>query len=282
MREAFKADIAYVALLDEELGVIEFPYYVEDGAHAAQEPLPLGEGLTSQIIQRRRAAPAQPRRRLGGARATRPAAPGPGRTWACRSWPATKAIGAISVQSTTQEGRFGERTMRLLSTIAANVGVAIQNARLYGETQRRARRWRRSPRSAARSRRRSSCSVVLERIVERAKTLLERDTSAVFLRSPTASQRFAPPSPSATSRTSVAPTPVVRGEGIIGDLAVTGQAEVDQRHRPRTARRSRSRARRADEDERLMVAPLIARGRGQRHDGRLAHREPGRRSPPPT
>ena len=33
--EAFNADIAYVALLDEESGTIEFPYYVEDGASQA-------------------------------------------------------------------------------------------------------------------------------------------------------------------------------------------------------------------------------------------------------
>jgi uncharacterized membrane-anchored protein len=47
------------------------------------------------------------------------------------------AIGAISVQSTTQEGRFGEADARLLATIAANVGVALQNARLYQEAHRR-------------------------------------------------------------------------------------------------------------------------------------------------
>src|SRR5207248_2128818 len=45
------------------------------------------------------------------------------------------AIGAISVQSTSQEGRFGEGDARLLSTIAANIGVAVQNARLFKEAQ---------------------------------------------------------------------------------------------------------------------------------------------------
>ena len=50
----------------------------------------------------------------------------------------TDAIGVISVQSSERAGRFGESDSRLLSTIAANVGVAIQNARLYQETGRRA------------------------------------------------------------------------------------------------------------------------------------------------
>ncbi len=49
-----------------------------------------------------------------------------------------RAIGVISVQSTQQEDRFSEQDVHLLSTIAANVGTAIQNARLYQETQRRA------------------------------------------------------------------------------------------------------------------------------------------------
>ena len=44
----------------------------------------------------------------------------------------------ISVQSTDEVGRFGDADVRLLSTIAANVGAAIQNARLYEEMRRRA------------------------------------------------------------------------------------------------------------------------------------------------
>ena len=43
----------------------------------------------------------------------------------------SRAIGVISVQSIEEEGRFGEPDVRLLATIAANVGVAIQNARLF-------------------------------------------------------------------------------------------------------------------------------------------------------
>src|SRR4029079_19298946 len=50
-----------------------------------------------------------------------------------------RAIGVISVQSIKQVGRFGESDTRLVSTIAANVGAAIQNAHLYRETSRGAR-----------------------------------------------------------------------------------------------------------------------------------------------
>ncbi len=47
-----------------------------------------------------------------------------------------RSIGVISVQSVKEEGRFGEADSRLLATIAANVGVAIQNARLFAEVER--------------------------------------------------------------------------------------------------------------------------------------------------
>ena len=43
--------------------------------------------------------------------------------------------GVISVQSTQREGAYDDDDQRLLSTIAANVGVALQNARLFNETQ---------------------------------------------------------------------------------------------------------------------------------------------------
>jgi len=45
------------------------------------------------------------------------------------------AVGVLSVQSCTQEGIFDQDDVRLLSTIAANVGTAINNARLYQEAQ---------------------------------------------------------------------------------------------------------------------------------------------------
>ncbi len=46
-----------------------------------------------------------------------------------------KAVGVLSVQSTTQEGIFDQDDARLLSTIASNVGTALHNAQLYSEAQ---------------------------------------------------------------------------------------------------------------------------------------------------
>ena len=46
-RDIFKADIVYVALLDRSSNLINFPYQVGEEF----TPLPLGEGLTSKIIE---------------------------------------------------------------------------------------------------------------------------------------------------------------------------------------------------------------------------------------
>ena len=45
------------------------------------------------------------------------------------------SLGVISVQSTLIEGAYDADDERLLGTIAANVGVALQNARLFREAQ---------------------------------------------------------------------------------------------------------------------------------------------------
>ncbi len=139
LRQAFNRDSAYLALYDRATQMISIPYMIDSGARVSVDPFPLGEGLTSLVIQQR--APLlierDAERRVAelGAKVTgRPA----------RSFLAVpvqageEVLGVISVQDLDQEGAFGEADARLLSTVAANVGVALQSARLFAETQRRA------------------------------------------------------------------------------------------------------------------------------------------------
>ncbi|HEY2969022.1 MAG TPA: ATP-binding protein, partial [Casimicrobiaceae bacterium] len=131
MQQTFRADIVYVALVDKEAGLIRFPYVYGDNIG----PQALGRGWTGKII-----ATAKP---LVINQALDAAASAIGVTrvgTAAKSYLGVpimaggEAIGAISVQSTREEGRFSDADQHLLSTIAANVGVAIQNARLFAET----------------------------------------------------------------------------------------------------------------------------------------------------
>ena len=256
-RDAFDADIAYIALLDEETGVIDFPYYVEDGRHEPQEPMRLGEGLTSRVLRDR-----QPL--LLNREADWTALGVRGRGTLAKSWlgvpilAGERAIGVMSIQSTRQEGRFGEADQRLLSTIAANVGVAVQNVRLYAETRRRANEMAALADVGREISATLELSVVLELIADRAKTLLNADTSAVFLPQADGEQLRAIVALGVTAEALVADA-ITRGEGVIGDIATTGRAEVVN------STGSDSRAlvipgTDEDEDDRLMAAPLTIRG----------------------
>src|SRR4029079_4726465 len=123
-------------LLDQTRNVIEFPYFHEVGVRATQEPFPLGEGLTSRILMSREPL-------LLNRAADWDALGNRGIGLQAKSYLGVPivtgdvAIGAISVQSTTQEGRFGESDARRLWTTAWTGGVDIQNARLFQEAHRR-------------------------------------------------------------------------------------------------------------------------------------------------
>jgi len=132
IRTVFKADVAYVALLDTASGIINFPYQYGDKL----VPLKYGEGLTSRIIQSGKPLIINREKdrlsldlgpKVFGRQALSylgvPILVG----GSCQ--------GAISVQSTQTEGVYVADDERLLSTIAANVGVALQNARLFNETK---------------------------------------------------------------------------------------------------------------------------------------------------
>ena len=47
-----------------------------------------------------------------------------------------RVLGTISLEDYERENAFGEAEVRLLSTVAASMGVALENARLFDETQR--------------------------------------------------------------------------------------------------------------------------------------------------
>ncbi len=133
VRQTFGADIAYVALHDEVAGRIEFAYYYESGERRPEAPIEYGEGLTSQILESRE--PLLLNRREQHDKLVSLGTP----SLSFLGVPivlGSRSIGVISVQSIEEEGRFGEADVRLLATIAANVGVAIQNARLFSEIDR--------------------------------------------------------------------------------------------------------------------------------------------------
>ncbi|HEX9123624.1 MAG TPA: response regulator, partial [Actinomycetota bacterium] len=259
LRGVFSADLVYVALHDTRTDTIEFPYYSENGIRDPARPaMRYGEGLTSRILQQRE--PLLLNRAEAFEEVGVRAVGTPARSYlGVPILVGAQAIGVISVQSTEQAGRFGESDVGLLSTIAANVGAAIQNARLYRETRRRAGEMAALAELGREIGGMLDLDAVLRRIAERAKELLEADTSAVFLEEGEGGV-LRPIVALGDLAELIMVDTITLGEGIIGDLASRGTAEVvnDVAGDPRGVRVPGSEE---EEEERLMAAPLLAGGR---------------------
>jgi signal transduction histidine kinase/DNA-binding response OmpR family regulator/ligand-binding sensor domain-containing protein len=132
LRDLFDANIVYVALLDQASQMINFPYQHGD----VILPLPMGQGLTSKIIETKR--PILINREVdkryeqlgishqGKLAASYLGVPIPS---------GQDVIGVLSVQSTEVVNRFDENDQSLLSTLAAHVGIALHNAQLFEDTK---------------------------------------------------------------------------------------------------------------------------------------------------
>ncbi len=132
LKDLFNANIVYIALLNPDTKIINFPYQFGDN----MEPLQLGDGLTSKIIQSNKPIlinkDLQELRKqmgvqlIGVEAASYLGVPIP---------LGEKNIGVLSVQSTVHENRFDENDLRLLTTIASSVGVALNNATLFEDVR---------------------------------------------------------------------------------------------------------------------------------------------------
>ena len=256
MADTFKADIAYIALLDLDTNMIEFPYHVESGRREPQEPLPLGEGLTSRIIKSRAPLLLNQAAHFDEV-GTHGIGTAPRSYLGVPIMAGDNAIGAVSVQSVTDEGRFGDSDVRLLTTLAASIGNAIQNARLYGESQRRASEMAALAEVGREISATLDLNTVLQRIVERAQSLLDGSSAAVFL--PDAEGKmFRATAAVGSTAEPIKAMRVVLGTGIIGTLAAESRAEVinDVSRDTRAIQIAGTPER---EEERLMVAPLLGR-----------------------
>jgi signal transduction histidine kinase/DNA-binding response OmpR family regulator len=132
MRDLFNADIAYVALVQKEKSIIEFPYQYGDDL----QPINLGEGITSHIIATNKAklinqGVTKAHKELsilmiGTLPESYLGVPIP---------VGDEVIGVISVQRTSSKNHFDQSDTHLLETIASNIGIAIHNAQLFKEAE---------------------------------------------------------------------------------------------------------------------------------------------------
>ncbi len=152
-----------IATYDPTNNTIKIPYMYESGSYLQYEPFPLGEGLTSVLINTR-----QPlllventetrAKELGAKVLGKPA----------KSWlgvpllVAGEVIGALIVQDLEREMRFDEDDQSILSTLASQVAVAIRNTHLLENLNLQAERERQLFQITSKIRAASDMQAILE------------------------------------------------------------------------------------------------------------------------
>src|SRR2546421_9134569 len=92
-----------------------------------------------------------------------------------------QARGIIKLYDVEREHAFSDSDVRLLQTVASSMSVALQNARLFDETQRRTRETAALVEVGRDISSTLDLPTVMDRIARHAKDLLHGDNSAIFL-----------------------------------------------------------------------------------------------------
>ncbi len=123
-----------------------------------------------------------------------------------------------------REHAFGASDVRLLQTLANAMSVALENARLFDETQRRTRETAALAEVGRDISSTLDLATVMDRIARHARDLLNAGSSAIFLPDADARTYHAIVSVGDIAE-AVQSTVITVGEGIIGSLVATGRAE---------------------------------------------------------
>jgi signal transduction histidine kinase/DNA-binding response OmpR family regulator/putative methionine-R-sulfoxide reductase with GAF domain len=259
--EIFDAQVVDIGIVDREAEVIRFPYTIERGARFAESTMPI-IGLRRQVLETRR--PLRVNRDAAGvAVAAGQPAVLEGEVPRSTLWAPLiardEAIGVMSIQNLDREDAFSERDLRLITTLASSLSVALENARLSAEAHQRADEMAALSDIAREISATLDPSAVIERIAAHARRLFHASTSAVFLPADDG-HGFRAITAQGTLATELLADVILEGEGIIGGAIAdrSGVVVNDVLSDPRTVTIPGTEP---DTEERLMAAPLLVRGR---------------------
>ena len=256
IRQTFDADVTWIAIHDKTTNRVRFPYQFGDKDNV--ESIGFGEGLSGRIMTSRE--PLLINDDLVGHQADLRITPigiQPKSFLGVPILAGEEAIGVIAVENARQENYFNERHVSLLTTLAAHVGVAIQNARLFEAAQRSASETAALVAIGREITATLDLDKVLGDIAKRAQEMLSARDVVIRLVQPDGSLPAAValgkfPAQLSASR-------VKLGEGITGRIAISGIAEIVNfpLDDPRIIRVAGTEE---DEDyEAILFAPLISR-----------------------
>jgi signal transduction histidine kinase/DNA-binding response OmpR family regulator/putative methionine-R-sulfoxide reductase with GAF domain len=140
IREIFNADTTFIAFHDVENNRIVAPYYIDKGIRPSVTSRPYGKGLNEIIIESGKPLLLNTYEETAKAGAFNIASPDSDKDLnesflGIPIFRNGKAIGATAVQS-YKKFAFDQNDQRLLATLTNSMSVALENARLFDETQR--------------------------------------------------------------------------------------------------------------------------------------------------
>ena len=166
-------------------------------------------------------------------------------------------VGVMAIQSYEVEGLYGPSDLELFSAVASQLAVAVRNAQLYEDAQQRAREMDAIAATGRDINSTLDLESVLGRIAIHVQRLLTEDSVAIFF-------DVEGDGCYRVSATAGAGTEEIRsvsfrmGEGILGSIAASGEAEViEDTTKDSRARHIEGTAQEL-EGEKLMVAPLLS------------------------
>ncbi|HEY2969900.1 MAG TPA: GAF domain-containing protein, partial [Casimicrobiaceae bacterium] len=138
LREVFKTGDLSIRWYDPKDDVLHFLYEYRHGERINTPPIkPSPGGMWLKLLKSRRPIVAHSRADARAQGMT--TLPGTQESHSSVFVPiltSDRALGMIAMENYERENAYGEAEVRLLSTVAASMGVALENARLFDETQR--------------------------------------------------------------------------------------------------------------------------------------------------
>ncbi len=258
IRNLFDAQVVSINLYDAATNMLTFPYAIERGERYYDPPRRLG-GLTKHIVETRQPLVLN---HDTPARAAEFGVMYIGSGEVSKSYVGVPiivgnhVIGTIDLQNLDHEDAFSDADVSLLITLASSLGVALENARLFDETQHRANEMSALTDIGREISETLDLNTVLDRIAANAQRVLNADTSAVLLLE-LDGETLKPISVFGDEADAIRVETFKMGEGMIGSIAASKRADrihdtsKDARaiHIPGTTHES--------EGEQLLVAPLL-------------------------
>lgn len=224
---AFQADAFFIALYDQEARELDFRFRVDQGVREPAERFPMGVGLTSIVVAKK-----QPliigdeleRNRV----LTSPQLFGtmkPASSWlGAPMLVGERVIGVISVQAYRPHA-WDEEDQLLLFTIADQVAVALDNARLFAEVEQRVQELQALYQADEKLYSQLNLDQVLHTLMDVATGILHADKSSLMIWDERR-ERLVVRAAHGFSPETMAQMSFEPGEGSVGVVAVTGEPAI--------------------------------------------------------